>query len=190
MRFFASFLPAAGLCLAVCLNAQTVQRVPNGAQLTSGDLNVKVQFYSDGAVRVVKWPAGGTFEKVSLSVIQKDVPDLSIRFAESATAITLSSARISIELRKSDGTIRYLAGGRTVLEEQGRVIFNPAHIEQDKAAFNVQQNFKLTAEEGVYGLGQHQSGYMNYRGRTVKLVQANTQAVTPFLVSTEGYGIF
>ena len=30
---------------------------------------------------------------------------------------------------------------------------------------------------------------MNYRGRTVKLVQANTEAVTPFLISTAGYGI-
>ncbi len=30
---------------------------------------------------------------------------------------------------------------------------------------------------------------MNYRGRTVKLVQANTDAVTPFLISTAGYGI-
>ena len=37
-----------------------------------------------------------------------------------------------------------------------------------------EQNFKLTPDEGIYGLGQHQYGYMNYRGRTVKLVQANT----------------
>ena len=31
---------------------------------------------------------------------------------------------------------------------------------------------------------------MNYRGRTVKIVQANKWAVTPVLVSTAGYGIF
>ena len=59
-------------------------------------------------------------------------------------------------------------------------------IEQEKTAFSVQQNFKLTPDEGVYGLGQHQSGYMNYRGRTVNLVQSNTEAVTPFLISTAG----
>jgi alpha-glucosidase (family GH31 glycosyl hydrolase) len=29
----------------------------------------------------------------------------------------------------------------------------------------------------------------NYRGHTVKLVQANTQAVTPFLISAAGYGL-
>jgi alpha-D-xyloside xylohydrolase len=182
---------ATGLCFVLCLNAQAVQRIQNGAQLTSGDLNVRVQFYSEGTVRVVKWPAGGTSEKASLSVIQKDVPDLKIRVEESAATITLSSGRIKLQLSKSDGAIRYLASdGRIVLDEQGRAIFTPARIEREKTAFNVQQNFTLTPEEGVYGLGQHQSGYMNYRGRTVKLVQSNTEAVTPFLISTAGYGIF
>jgi alpha-D-xyloside xylohydrolase len=191
MRFFASFRPAAGLCLCFCLNGQIARRVQNGVELTAGDLSVKVQFYSPGTVRVIKWPASGTSEKVSLSVVQKDVPDLRIRFDETATAVTLSSDQIRVKLRKSDGAIRYLTSdGHTIVAEQGEPTFVSAHIEQDKGALSVQQDFKLTAEEGVYGLGQHQSGYMNYRGRTVKLVQANTQAVTPFLISTAGYGIF
>jgi alpha-D-xyloside xylohydrolase len=183
-------VPAAGLCFVLCLNAQT-RRVPNGVQIAAADLNVKVQFYAEGTVRAVKWPAGGTADKLSLSVIQKDVPDVKVTFSESAAAITLNSGRIAVVLNKSDGSIRYLAkDGATILEEQGRASFAPAHIEQEKGALNVQQNFRLSPEEGVYGLGQHQSGYMNYRGRMVKVVQANTQAVTPFLVSTAGYGIF
>jgi alpha-D-xyloside xylohydrolase len=185
MRFT---IAALVLCLSVC-SAQT--RVRNGVQLTAGALNVRVQFYAEGTVRVVKWPAGGTFAKFSLSVIQKDLPDLPLRFEESATALTVSSSRVTIQLSKGDGAVHFLAGdGQTVLEEQGRAIFKPSQDEHEKAAFSVQQNFKLTPEEGVYGLGQHQSGYMNYRGKTVKLVQSNTEAVTPMLVSTVGYGIF
>jgi alpha-D-xyloside xylohydrolase len=150
-----------------------------------------VQFYSEGTVRVVKWPAGGTSEKVSLSVIQKDVPELSVQFEESAAAITLSSGQVKVQLSKSDGAIQYLDNdNHSLLKEQGRPVFTPCQIEKEKAAFSVQQNFTLTPDEGVYGLGQHQSGYMNYRGRTVKLVQSNTDAVTPMLVSTAGYGIF
>jgi alpha-D-xyloside xylohydrolase len=168
--------------LGLCLSAQT-RRVPNGVQLATGDLNVKVQFYEAGTVRVLKWTAGGTSQKLSLSVVQKDLPELKIGFEDGATAVTLTSDAITVELSKSDGAIRYLTSdGRTILAEQGRAGFTPP--------LSVQQNFRLTAEEGLYGLGQHQSGYMNYRGRTVKLVQANTQAVTPFLVSTAGYGIF
>src|SRR3972149_8386168 len=70
-----------------------------------------------------------------------------------------------------------------------QAIITPVKIPHEEKAFNVQQNFSLTPDEGIYGLGQHQYGYMNYRGRTVKLVQANTEAVTPFLISTQGYGI-
>jgi alpha-D-xyloside xylohydrolase len=186
------------VCFVLCLSAlpavcQTprIERIRNGVQLTSGDLNVRVQFYSEGTVRVVKWPAGGTSEKVSLSVIQKDVPELSVQFEESAAAITLSSGQVKVQLSKSDGAIQYLDNdNHSLLKEQGRPVFTPCQIEKEKAAFSVQQNFTLTPDEGVYGLGQHQSGYMNYRGRTVKLVQSNTDAVTPMLVSTAGYGIF
>ena len=185
MRFTSAALV---LCLSVC-SAQT--RVRNGVEVTTGDLNVRVQFYAEGTVRVVKWPAGGTFTKFSLSVNQKDLPDLTLRFDETATAVTVSSSLVTARIAKSDGAVRYLAAnGQTVLEEQGRPTFKPAQNEHEKSAFAIQQNFKLTPEEGLYGLGQHQTGYMNYRGRTVKLVQSNTDAVTPMLVSTAGYGLF
>jgi alpha-D-xyloside xylohydrolase len=208
MKLPTSALRATALCLVLCLNVLPavcqdssspskgaappgIQRIQNGVQLTTADLNVRVQFISEGTIRVVKWPAGGTSEKASLCVTQKDVPDLSVRFEETAAAVRLSSGQIRLELSKSDGAIRYLASdNRTVLKEHGRAIFTPAQVEHEKAAFSVQQNFTLTPDEGVYGLGQHQSGYMNYRGRTVKLVQSNTDAVTPFLISTGSYGIF
>ncbi len=211
MRFSTSAPRAMAVCFVLCLSALPVvcqsqpvsskgaqasqapgvERIRNGVELTTGDLNVRVQFYSDGTVRVVKWPAGGTSEKSSLSVIQKGVPELSVRFEENAGAVTLSAREFKVLLSKSDGAIQYLANDdHVLLKEQGRAIFTPCPIEKEKAAFSVQQNFTLTPDEGVYGLGQHQSGYMNYRGRTVKLVQSNTDAVTPILVSTGGYGIF
>ena len=211
MRFSTSAPRAMAVCFVLCLSALPVvcqsqpvsskgaqasqapgvERIRNGVELTTGDLNVRVQFYSDGTVRVVKWPAGGTSEKTSLSVIQKGVPELSVRFEENAGAVTLSAREFKVLLSKSDGAIQYLANDdHVLLKEQGRAIFTPCPIEKEKAAFSVQQNFALTPDEGVYGLGQHQSGYMNYRGRTVKIVQSNTDAVTPVLVSTGGYGIF
>ena len=103
-----------------------VERIANGVQLTGGDLNVRVQFYSEGTVRVVKWTAGGKSDKASLSVIQKDVPELNVLFQESDAAVALTSGQVKVQLSKSDGTIRYLASdGHTVLEEQGRAVFAP-----------------------------------------------------------------
>ena len=165
------------------------QRIQNGVLWKTGDLNVKVQFYADNVVRVVKWTPNGTSEKASLVVIQTNPPDLKIDFQETAETVTLASSKITLQLSKSDGAIQYLArDGQTILKEQGEAVITPVKIKHETNAFSVQQNFKLTPDEGIYGLGQHQSGYMNYRGRTVKLVQANTQAVTPFLISTRATG--
>jgi alpha-D-xyloside xylohydrolase len=206
MRFIPSALRFAALCMvfflsifsAVCQSNSPVtpaplgvQRIQNGVQLAVGDLNVKVQFYAEGIVRVVKWPTGGTSEKLSLSVLKKALPDLDVHVEENAAGVTLSYGHVKLRISKSDGSIQYLdSGDHTLLREQGRAIFTPSQIAREKSAFSVQQNFRLSSDEGVYGLGQQQLGVMNYRGRSVKIVQANKWAVTPVLVSTAGYGIF
>ena len=206
MRFLASASRFAALCIALFLSVlpaicqsnspaapapPAIKRILNGVQLRTGDLNVKVRFYAEGIVRVIKWPAGGTSDKLSLSVLQKPQPDLNVHVEESAAEVTLSYGKVTLQLSKSDGSIQYLdSGNHTLLKEQGRPIFTPSRIARETSAFSVQQNFTLSADEGVYGLGQQQLGVMNYRGRTVKIVQANTKAVTPVLVSTAGYGIF
>ena len=44
-------------------------------------------------------------------------------------------------------------------------------------------------EEGIYGLGQHQSDEFNYKGKNEELFQYNTKVSVPFIVSTDNYGI-
>ena len=96
--------------------ALSVKRIQNGAQLTAGDLNVKVQFYAEDIVHVLKRPAGGTSQKISLTVLQTDLPNLDVHFEENATGVTLTSANVRLRVSKSDGSIQYLdKDGRTVL---------------------------------------------------------------------------
>ncbi|HTP85346.1 MAG TPA: TIM-barrel domain-containing protein [Bryobacteraceae bacterium] len=192
MPSFASLLRGTAACAVLCSAAfAAADRIPNGVQLSTEKMNVKVQFYSPTTVRVLKWTAAGKPDKLSLSVIQKDVPNLSIAVSKTPASVTLASAWVEVEINTADGTVRFLdVTGRAVLAEQGAATFAPTGLSQEKSALNVQQNFTLSADEGIYGLGQHQTGYMNYRGRTVKLVQSNTDAVTPMLVSTAGYGLF
>ena len=107
------------------------KRIQNGVQLNTGKLNVKVQFYADDQVRVVKWLPGGTPEKASLVVIQTNLPDLNIQFQENAGTITLASGKITLQLSKSDGAIQYLtADNQTILKEQGGAIIDAG---QDQA---------------------------------------------------------
>jgi alpha-D-xyloside xylohydrolase len=170
-------------------NKSKIIPVKNGVQLTSGELNLKVQFYNNNIVRVTKWIRDGKYEKKSLMVIVDSIPDLKIQLFDSTNTITLQSPTLSLVITKSDGKIEYYNSKNDfLLKEKGMSVFAPVVFNSD-SGFSIQQNFELTIDEGIYGLGQHQYGYFNYRGKEVKLVQTNTDAVIPFLVSTHGYGI-
>jgi len=166
-------------------------KIDNGIELhTEKDLNVSVQFYRDDIVRVVKWLPQSTSEKTSLMVIHDPVPGLNVSVTETKKVMSVSSGNITVEISKRDGSILYKTGDDLIiLNEKGIPSFEPADDPLEADAWHIEQKFNVTPDEGLYGLGQHQDGHMNYRGKTVKLVQSNTEAVTPFLLSTSGYGI-
>ena len=74
------------------------------------------------------------------------------------------------------------------MQENGREIL-PAVVLDEKTN-HIKQKFILSDAEALYGLGQHQQGNMNFRGKTVDLYQVNMKVSVPMLVSTNGYGIF
>jgi alpha-D-xyloside xylohydrolase len=54
-----------------------------------------------------------------------------------------------------------------------------------------QSLFRLSSDnEALYGLGQFRDNHLNLRGKTRELVQVNTQAAVPVILSTGGWGIF
>lgn len=170
-------------------NKPKVTAIQNGIHLLSGDLNLNVQFYTNDIVRVTKWIKSGTPDKKSLMVIADSLPKLSIQIFDSVNIVRLNSQNLTVTINKTDGHVEYFSAQNNVLlKEKGMSVFTPVIYSSD-TGFSVQQNFELTRDEGIYGLGQHQNGYFNYRGKEVKLVQTNTDAVTPFLISTNGYGI-
>jgi alpha-D-xyloside xylohydrolase len=59
----------------------------------------------------------------------------------------------------------------------------------DQKLYKTRLNLEFQKDEALYGLGQHEEGYLNLRGTTVYLHQANKKIAIPFLVSSRGYGI-
>lgn len=163
--------------------------VQNGVNITSANLNVRVQFYTENIARVTKWDNAGKPDKTSLVVMQHSLPSLCIEQQETNQTIILSSNTLSLSIDKKSGNIQYLDNDKKILlKEKGKASFEPIEYDGDEG-FSIKQQFELTPDEGIYGLGQHQNGYFNYRGKEVKLVQSNTDAVNPFLVSTQNYGV-
>lgn len=59
----------------------------------------------------------------------------------------------------------------------------------DRMAFEAKLTFDFAENEALFGLGSHEEGYANLRGKSRDLYQQNMKAVVPFLVSTRGYGV-
>ena len=60
---------------------------------------------------------------------------------------------------------------------------------QDRTAYACRLNLDFDETEGLYGLGSHEEGYGNLRGKSRDLYQHNMKAVVPMLVSTKGWGL-
>ena len=182
------FFVVTSLCDVSFIAAQ-VKTISNGIELNTGQLNVRVQFYSDNIVRIIKWNREGMDKKLSLSVIAGTVPALGIKTEEKSDAIFLNSAKLSVKVWKTDGNVEFLsADNSAILKEKGKPSFIPVVYYSD-SGFTVQQDFQLSPNEGVYGLGEQEEGYFNYRGKKVVLAQPNVGSSNSFLVSTKNYGI-
>lgn len=59
----------------------------------------------------------------------------------------------------------------------------------DKKLYRSRLYLDWQEDEALYGLGQHEEGNLNLRGKTVYLHQANMKIAIPFLLSSLGYGI-
>lgn len=64
-----------------------------------------------------------------------------------------------------------------------------SEVYQDRTAYECRQRFVFDEDEGLYGLGSHEEGFGNLRGRAQLLYQHNMKAVVPVVVSTKGYGL-
>lgn len=178
------------IAFQVSIPVAAAEKIQNGIQIKAEGLNVKAQFYADDTVRIVKWVPGGSAEKEHSLVVTKAVPEkLDVEVREDEGSVQLSTGALKVDISKKTGSVRFSRpDGAVLLKEQGKASLMPVKYGDDQG-FTVRQDFELTPDEGVYGLGQHQYGYMNYRGKEVLLVQSNTDAVTPFLISSRSYGI-
>ena len=152
-------------------------------------LNLEMQVFTQATVRILRFAAGATAAKASLTVNKK--PDAA-RFAvvQNGDMLTVKTAQLNVQLNLKSGLVRFatLAGALLLREEPTDSLFTPTS-DVGKPAYIVQQRFGLSKDEALYGLGQFQDGVMNWRNHQVKLRQVNQFIANPFLVSTAGYGI-
>jgi len=183
--------------LACCLflfwgeaQSQVFKEKDNGIEAAVKGVQVQITFFSPAIVRVVKFPAGTTVIKKSLSVIK--MPE-SIRPAvlQKGDTLILRTDSVVVSLVLSTGRIciSNTLGEKLFSEKDAGVQFTPTK-DANKPAFIVRQAFVLDNDEAIYGLGQQQNGKMSQRGQRVYLRQDNMKVCIPFFQSVKGYGVF
>lgn len=180
------------MVLAACGGAPelTVNVTKNGVEITAPDHSgSKIVFYSPNTVRVTKKPKDGSFDKKSL-VVLNNPSDVDVLTVEYDDFYTVASESLIVKVSKKDLSVQFLRNDSSlVLGEAGKPYFSDIQAFDDKG-YTVEQKFVINGDDALYGLGQHQEGFMNYRGKSLLLSQSNVNAINPVLVSNKGYGIF
>ena len=118
--------------------------------------DVKVEFWRDDVVRILKIPGGGKAPEKSYVVTAKP-EKVSVAKSEKDGAATYSSAKLSVTV-DAEGRVAFAAAdGTPLLAEEGTTFTPRAKGDPDENSFSVRQAWLLDGDEPVYGgsAGQH-----------------------------------
>ena len=184
------FTLAAGLAAqAPRAHAEAIEQTANGVVVHAAKGVVQVEVCSDRVVHVLASAAGAPAKSVVPAVIQ---PCSNAAFTSSSddAGFHIETRTLKIDIDRSSGSVRFRRpDGDSILSEQPRQWQPIALIGVEGSEHGIEQQFQLSHGEALYGLGQHQEGFLNLRDIPLRLLQANTNIVIPFLVSTKGYGL-
>lgn len=196
--------PAAASAAVEVTQDRNVVVVRNGADV------LKLSVCADGVVRVLASPDGKASgaspsqpwfskpcEAQAVSLTDASGAGTGVNTASgegvaAATAKVLTTGQLRISISLKDGTLTFLGpDDRILLQETGERprIYEPLKLSDGSPAYKVTARFHPVLRQGIYGLGQHQSGQFNYHGATVRLAHANADIAHPLMMSTEGYGL-
>lgn len=158
------------------------QPAPGGAR------QVKLQVVTDRIIHVSA-SAEDTFSSTpSLMVTATGRDGVKWDASENNDEVVLRTDALSVTVALNSGRVIFRdKTGNIILQEQSKA-FRPVTID-NKPLYQVRQVFESPAGEAFYGLGQPQTGVMNYKDQDVDLTQYNSIAAVPFLVSNRNYGI-
>jgi alpha-D-xyloside xylohydrolase len=175
---------------AAAKNGFSFTRLESGVQFRVNGITKNVIFYGPTTVRVNANLGQPHTRQPSLVVV---APPAAVAFAveDSPGSLAIRAEKLSIVADKKTGALTFLgADGRELTRERAE---NPSEIKEvtisGAPTYEITHTFTLAPDESLYGLGQYNQPYMDYRGQDVLLVQTNIGIVVPFLISTERYGI-
>ncbi|HLH04242.1 MAG TPA: TIM-barrel domain-containing protein [Bryobacteraceae bacterium] len=173
------------------ISAATIERDANGVTMRNAEETVRVSICGNSAVHVVAGPGNPHAASPQEPWFVNGCKAAPFDFTKDEKTATLSTSTLRVSFNLSDGRLTFRDAAGHILEaESDREPRRYDAVELNgERVYRVSERFLLDPREGLYGLGQHQSGAFNYRGTVVELGQANTDIALPFLISSNGSAI-
>jgi alpha-D-xyloside xylohydrolase len=168
-----------------------VQPQSDGAIFTMKTGKLRVQLCSESIVHVLYSPTSSfPLSRPDPIVIKTTWPSTKFIVQTNYDNVTLTTSQLKIIVAKQDGAITYRNIDGNQLVKEGTRKLTPVRVNGEDT-YRAESLVNIYgSHEALYGLGQHQAGVWNYRGESVDISQDNSNIAVPFLVSSNGYGIF
>ncbi|MCF0202303.1 MAG: DUF5110 domain-containing protein [Bacteroidaceae bacterium] len=192
---------------AICADAASHKDYGRGITLTLDSSEdaavkmVKLEVVSENIIRVVATPEAQFPQKQSLIIVPQTAK-AAYTVSEEGGSVVVKTRKVQAVVDKQTGRITFKdASGKVLLDEaaQGKTFTRFAVPEREvgvgtitdkqRNAWSWRMLFNSPDDEAFYGLGQHQSEDINYKGVNEELYQYNTKVSVPFVVSNKNYGI-
>jgi alpha-D-xyloside xylohydrolase len=153
---------------------------------------IRLQVWAEKIVHVQFTRQEHFSETPSLMVLPKAAqsePETPWSVEESDQALILRTRSLRLAVRKDTCAFTWMDGAGNLLVSEppgGGKALHETEIE-GRRLFSTRLDLVFSPGEAIYGLGQHEEGVLNYRGRQEFVYQHNLKVAMPVLVSTRGY---
>ena len=179
MKRLLSLVAAAVLTMTAVATTLTVQT-------QRGPVNVT--FLTDDIVRVLK-TADASAHPVNSLVVVKQEEQVKLSTKQAATT-TVSSRRLTVDVDMQTGQVAFSSKDGGVLLKEGEWQMTPIASGFDKGCVVAKTNFRLDADEAIYGIGLMENGKMNQRGENRRMMQSNLEDFQNIFQSIKGYAVY
>ena len=162
---------------------------------------VRLQVVNDNIVRVQATCEAQLPAKPASLMIVPQTAKPKFTVTDNGDSYCVKAKKVTATVNKTDGRIKFTDESGKVLatEAVGGKSFKPFKVPEREIGVGTltdDQSKGLTwtlkfenQDEALYGLGQHQSGELNMKGKNEDQFQYNTKVSVPMVLSTNGYGI-
>jgi len=169
---------------------RTFARTDSGLTLELDTGRLTIAACADRSVHVTFAPPEAAPPRSSLVIVKPCRGFTGWSVLDQPEAVGIKTSALDVRVDRQSGAVSFhdAAGGLLLAESPRGRSMTPVDVLGEQT-FHAEQSFDWALDEGLYGLGAHQSGLVNYRGHDVTMAQSNMEDVVPVLASSRGYAL-